>query len=76
MKRNAKKIKQWVVLTVLFMFGFASFLVLLSEDAATEAPTPTGKFIAVKVGALAVLCLCVLVGKYLNRKGLLPEVEE
>ena len=76
MKRNAKKIKQWVVLAVLFMFGFASFLVLLSEDAATEAPTPIGKFIAVKVGALVALGLCVLAGKYLNRKGLLPEVEE
>lgn len=76
MKRNAKKIKQWVVLAVLFMFGFASFLVLLSKDAATEAPTPIGKFIAVKVGALVALGLCVLAGKYLNRKGLLPEVEE
>lgn len=73
---NSTTIKQWARLTALVLVGFASFLVLAGEDAPNDPPTPLGKFLLIKGTALLVFGLCFLAGKYLNRKGLLPDVEE
>lgn len=69
-------IKQWACLSALLLVGFAAFFVLAGEEAPHEPPMPLGRYIAIKVAALAVLVLCYLAGKYLKHKGLLPEVEE
>lgn len=73
MKTTSLFIKQWAILTVLMLVGMAAFLVLAGEE--TE-PMSFGKFVAIKVAALAVFVACVLAGKYFNSKGLLPEIEE
>ena len=76
MTHKAINVKQWVILTLLMLWGFASFLVLAGEDAPGEPPTPLREFLLIKAGALASFGLCFLVGRWLNRKGLLPDVEE
>lgn len=76
MTADIKAIKQWACLTALVLVGFAAFLVLAGEEAPNEPPMPFGKFLAIKAGAMAVFALCALLGKYLYRKGLLPEIEE
>lgn len=76
MTASSTTIKQWACLTALMLVGFAAFLVLAGEEAPNQPPMPFLKFLAIKLGALAVFGLCVLAGRYLYRKGLLPEVEE
>ena len=68
--------KQWAVMTLLTLWGFASFIVLAGEDAPDATPTPLGKFLLIKGIALVSLALCFLAGKYFDKKGLLPDVEE
>ena len=75
-KAQVSKAIQWGILTLLMLVGFAAFLVMAGEDAPNDPPTPLGEFLLVKGIALAVFGLCVLAGKYLNRKGLLPDVKE
>lgn len=67
---------QWAVLTLLFLWGFASFLVMAGEESPSDPPMTLGKFLLIKGVALASFGLCLLVGKYLNRKGLLPDVKD
>lgn len=69
------KAKQWVVLTILFLWGFISFLFIVGEEAPGEQST-LGKFIIIKGCALVSLALCFLVGRWLHRKGALPEAKE
>ena len=69
------KVRQWTILTMLFLWGLVSFLFLISEET-PGTPIPIGKFIIFKGLALASLVSCVLVGRWLHRKGILPDVKE
>lgn len=66
---------QWTVFSVLFTVGFLAFMVLAGEDDPSN-PLPIGEWFLIKLSAMAVIGLCVLVGKWLNAKGLIPEISE
>lgn len=68
-----KKIIQWGFMTVLCLWGMVSFLVLAGEEA-PEAHLTLGDFILIKALAFASFAGCLLCGKWLFRKGLLPEI--
>lgn len=70
-----KRIAQWSILTGLMAVGFIAFLVLCGEDTPGQ-PMSDKVFFGSKLAAIAVLFLCVWAGKYLNRKGMLPEMKE
>lgn len=73
--KKGRVIIQWALLGVLTAAGLLALLVLMGEEA--DADTPFGVFAAWKAGALAVLAACLLIGKALRRKGLLPrELDE
>ena len=65
--------KQWVILGALVIWGMMSFVLLAGEPA---EGTSLGKFFLIKVLALISSGACIWVGKVLNSKGLLPNVEE
>lgn len=69
-------VTQRVALTIMLLWGFASFLVMAGEESPSDPPMTLGKFLLIKGVALASFSLCLLVGKYLNRKGLLPDVKD
>lgn len=75
MKINRKKIIQWSIFSTLFCVGFLALLVMAGDDD-PQNPLPFGRWLTVKFCALAVFCFCIKLGKYLNRKGLIPEIDE
>lgn len=70
-----KRIAQWSIFSTLFLVGFVAFLILCGEDTPGQPMSDT-VFFGSKLAAGAVLYLCVLVGKYFDRRGLLPEMED
>ena len=64
-----KKIIQWGLMTVLGLWGMVSFMVLAGEEAPDVCMT-LGDFFLIK--ALAITSF--LCGKWLSKKGLLPEI--
>lgn len=68
MKKSVKK----TVLTVLFVWGILSFLVIAGERN-PESSLNILVFYVIKVLALASLILCICVGKRMHRAGKLPE---
>lgn len=75
MKIDRKKVIQWSILSTLFSVGFLAFLVLAGEDD-PQNPLPLGRWLTVKGCAAAVVYFCIKLGKYLDRKGLIPEIDE
>lgn len=64
---------QWTLMSVLTAIGLLALLVLMGE----ESEGVSAQFVACKAVALAVLEACLLIGKALHRKGLLPsELDE
>ncbi len=70
-----KRITQWSIYLTLMIVGFAAFLILCGEDTPGQ-PMSDKVFFGSKLAAAAVLYLCVLAGKYFNRRGLLPEFKD
>ena len=68
-----KKIIQWGLMTVLGLWGMVSFMVLAGEEA-PEVSMTLGDFFLIKALAITSFSGCILCGKWLSKKGLLPEI--
>ena len=68
-----KKIIQWGLMTVLGLWGMVSFMVLAGEEAPDVCMT-LGDFFLIKALAITSFSGCILCGKWLSKKGLLPEI--
>ena len=75
MSDKKRKIIQQVNLYTLFAVGFIAFFVLAGEED-PHNPVSFGDFCLIKGAALAVLLVCLGVGKYLGRRGLLPDLND
>lgn len=75
MSDKKRKIIQQVNLYTLFSVGFIAFLVLAVEED-PHNPISFVDFCLIKGAALAVLLGCLGVGKYLDRRGLLPDLND
>lgn len=69
------KIKQNVLMYLLGAWGFISFCVLAGEDVPGQQMSDL-KFFGSKLAAMVSLWLCCRTGRWLNKKGLLPEIKE
>lgn len=67
--RNYKK---WAALTGLMLWGVVSFFFLAGEVESTSMAW----FVFVKAASLSSFIACYLVGGWLYRKGMLPEMED
>lgn len=67
MKAIIKKFARWALFLTLCFTGFSAFLVYVAE---TEI---TYRLLITKALAMAVLAVCVLCGKWLIKKGYMPE---
>lgn len=74
MKIVSKKVIQWTIFSTLFSIGFLALLVLAGDD--DPYNLPLGEWFLIKFCAMVVIGLCVLIGKYLNGMGLIPETDE
>lgn len=68
-----KKIIQWGLMTVLGLWGMVSFMVLVGEEA-PEVCMTLGDFFLIKALAITSFSGCIRCGKWLSKKGLLPEI--
>lgn len=69
------KIKQGIRLNLLIVWALISVLILSGEDFLGE-PMSDLKFFGSKLAAMVSLWLCYRTGRWLNKKGLLPEIKE
>lgn len=69
------KIKQGIRLNLLIVWALISVLILSGEDFPGE-PMSDLKFFGSKLAAMVSLWLCYRTGRWLNKKGLLPEIKE
>ena len=74
MKQYSKFI-QWLVFTLLGIWGFFSFIILAGEEDPMN-PLSIEKFFLMKGAAGLSLYLCYRLGSWLNSKGLIPEMSE
>lgn len=74
MKQHSKII-QWIVFSLLGIWGFISFIILAGEENPIN-PLSFEKFFLIKGAAGLSLYLCVRLGSWLNSKGLMPEMSE
>ena len=74
MKQHSKFI-QWLVFSLLGLWGFFSFIILAGEEDPMN-PLSIEKFFLIKGAAGLSLYLCVRLGSWLNSKGLIPEMSE
>lgn len=75
MKVTRKSVIQYAILSVLFGIGFLAFMVLAGDDDPSN-PLPFGQWLGIKLAAAAVIYLCVKVGKFLDSKGLIPDMDD
>lgn len=68
-----KKIIQWGLMNVLGVWGMVSFMVLAGEES-PDACISLGDFILIKAFAVTSFAGCIQCGKWLYKKGLLPEI--
>lgn len=69
------KTKQNIRLSLLGIWAVISFFILAGEDIPGQ-PMSDLMFFGSKLAAMASLWLCFRTGKWLNKKGLLPEIKE
>lgn len=69
------KTKQNIRLNLLCVWTVISFFILAGEDIPGQ-PMSDLKFFGSKLAAMASLWLCFRTGRWLNKKGLLPEIKE
>ena len=74
MKQHSK-FTQWLVFSLLVLWGFFSFIILAGEEDPMN-PLSIEKFFLIKGAAGLSLYLCVRLGSWLNSKGLIPEMSE
>ncbi len=74
MKQHSK-FTQWIVFSLLGIWGFVSFIFLAGEEDPMN-PLSFEKFFFIKGAAGLSLYLCVRLGSWLNSKGLIPEMSE
>lgn len=74
MKQNSKII-QWLVFSLLWIWGFVSFIFLAGEEDPMN-PLSFEKFFLIKGAAGLSLYLCYRLGSWLNSKGLILEKSE
>lgn len=74
MKQHSK-FTQWLVFSLLGLWGFFSFIILAGEEDPMN-PLSIEKFFLIKGAAGLSLYLCVRLGSWLNSKGLIPEMSE
>lgn len=74
MKQHSK-FTQWLVFSLLGIWGFFSFIILAGEEDPMN-PLSFEKFFLIKGAAGLSLYLCVRLGSWLNSKGLIPEMSE
>lgn len=72
MKKEALK---WTLLYLLGLWGIASIIVCAGEDL-PGLQMSDGLFFGTKLAGITSLLLCFRAGRWLNKKGLLPEIEE
>ena len=68
-------VKQWALLTVLCIWGLIAFVFLCGEEN-PNMPLSVSLFLLIKAIAFVNLLACVLIGKHLNKKGWLPNLEK
>lgn len=69
------KFTQWLVLSLLVIWGFVSFIFLAGEEDPMH-PLSFEKFFIIKCLAGLSLYICVRFGAWLESKGLIPEMSE
>ena len=74
MKQHSK-FTQWLVFSLLGLWGFFSFIILAGEEDPMN-PLSIEKFFLIKGEAGLSLYLCYRLGSWLNSKGLIPEMSE
>lgn len=62
------RIGQFVLLYVLVAVGIFFLLFAAGDESQTLQPLPVGKWLAIKLGAFAVMVLCFYLGKKLNER--------
>ncbi len=75
MKITATSIGQWAVFIVLCTWGMFAFILLAGEDN-PEMPVSLAYFLLIKLIAFINLVACYQLGKWLNKKGWLPDLEK
>ena len=73
--KNHSKITQWLVFSLLYIWGGISFFILAGEEDPMEHIS-FEKFFLIKAAAGLSLYLCFRIGSWLNSKGLIPEMSE
>ena len=73
--KQKSKIIQWLVFSLLGIWGFVSFIFLAGEEDPMN-PLSFEKFFLIKGAAGLSLYLCVRHGSWLNSKRLIPEMSE
>lgn len=71
-KKKYSETSKWILFYTICTIGFLAFMVLAGEEDPYN-PMPLGTFFLYKIGALAVLALCVFAGKKLHAAGMLPK---
>ncbi len=66
---------KWVYMTVIVFWGILSFI-LMCGDEAPGHPLTIGEFVVMKVAAVISFGLCLATARWLDSKGLLPEMNE
>lgn len=70
-----KRIAQWSVYLTLTIVGLIAFLMLCGEETPGH-PMRESAFYGIKLSAMTVLIVCYLVGRFLDRRGFLPELKK
>lgn len=73
MKKRSKFI-QWVITSLIGVWGVVSFLLIACEENPSEPSSPTAFFI-VKVFGIISLFLCILACRWLNKRGFIVETD-
>jgi hypothetical protein len=66
---------KWVYMTVIVFWGILSFILMCGEDT-PDNPMTMLEFFELKVLAVVSFGLCLLTARWLDRKGLLPDMKE
>lgn len=70
-----KKIIQYALFYAVGFWGMISIIILAGEEVPGQ-PMSLTEFFGLKLAGMASFIFCVLTGKWLNKKGLFPEIKE
>lgn len=70
-----KKIIQYALFYAVGIWGIISIIILAGEEAPGH-PMSLTEFLGLKLTGMASFILCVLAGRWLNKRGLFPEIKE